>query len=44
MCPTPELFLAVFIQNGAILCNNDGNTHVLGYYETTRGVDCFELS
>ena len=20
----PELFLAVFIQNGAILCNNDG--------------------
>ena len=22
--PPPELFLAVFIQNGAILCNNDG--------------------
>ena len=22
--PPPELFLAVFIQNCAILCNNDG--------------------
>ena len=22
--PPPELFLALFIQNGAILCNNDG--------------------
>ena len=22
--PPPQLFLAVFIQNGAILCNNDG--------------------
>ena len=30
--PPPELLKAIFIQNGAILCNN-----VLGYYETTRG-------
>ena len=22
--PPPEVFLAVFIHNGAILCNNDG--------------------
>ena len=33
--PPPEVVLAVFIQNGAILCNNDG-VRVLRYYETTR--------
>ena len=36
-CLPPELFLVVFIQNGAILCNNDGYMYVLGYFETTRG-------